>query len=112
MGALVLIIVGVVFAVWMSFGGEAEVHDKFNSAGLLGGKIVVFFLAQGIIILTLRLLYLAKDKTTKWKVTIGVTGVICLTILFFMQGFIRDTYVDAAKDAEKITLELKKIGER
>jgi len=49
MGALVLIIVGVVFAVWMSLGSGEEVHGKFNSAGLLGGKIVVFFLAQGII---------------------------------------------------------------
>ena len=110
MGALVLIIVGVVFALWMSLGSGAEVHDKFNSAGSLSGAIVVFCLAQIIVFLSLRLLYLAKDKATKWKVAIGVVGVICLITLFAMQGVIRDTYTDAATDAEKMTMELKKIG--
>jgi len=51
-----------------------------------------------------------KDKATKWKVAIGATGVIYLITLVSMQGFIRDAYTDAAKDAEKMTLELKKIG--
>lgn len=112
MGALVLIIVGVVFALWMSLGSGAEVHDKFQDLGHTTGNLAVFLASQLIVLPTLYSLFFADGIAKKTKKIIATVALVCLVVLFSTQDFIRDAYTDTATDAEKMTLELKRVGAR